>query len=417
MRDRSNPAVAIIGAGPYGVSIAAHMLAAGMDLRIFGKPMHRWRYQMPVGMYLKSEGRASSLSDPTGRHTLERFCADEGLPFTERTMPVSLETFTRYALAFQRELVPSVEEIMVDSIEESPGGFDVQLADGSGCRTRRAVVATGLEHSTYVPPVFLNLPPELISHSSDHRSLTRFRGKDVTVIGGGQSALETAALLLEEGAQVRIIVRRPAIEWNSPPRLGNRSFYRRMRHPLSNLGEGIQLALYSSAPFVFRCFPRRLRVAKVKTVLHAAGAWWLRGRVEGRMETLRSHFVSEAEATGGRVALRLSGAGGTTVRLTTDHVIAATGYRFDVQRLAFLSDGLKKRLRTEEQRPKLSSGFESTVPGLYFAGMASANAFGPVMRFLAGADFTARSITGHIAADGQHHSSPSRRSAATVGAK
>src|ERR1700760_1616078 len=83
--------VAIIGAGPYGLSIAAHLRAAGVDFRIFGKPMGFWRDHMPDGMHLKSEGFASSLSEPSGKFTLGAFCKERGLDYADLGSPVPLE--------------------------------------------------------------------------------------------------------------------------------------------------------------------------------------------------------------------------------------------------------------------------------------------------------------------------------------
>ncbi len=82
--------VAIIGAGPYGLSIAAHLAGRGVDFRIFGSPMHTWRTSMPEGMVLKSEGNASDLYDPDGEMTLARYCADRGLPYKDLGFPIPL---------------------------------------------------------------------------------------------------------------------------------------------------------------------------------------------------------------------------------------------------------------------------------------------------------------------------------------
>lgn len=392
----SNTETVIIGAGPFGLSIAAHLRGAGAPFRIFGKPMDRWLSQMPVGMFLKSEGRASSLSDPAGRHTLARFCADNNLPYDDRAMPVSLDTFTRYAMSFQRELVPNVEEVMVSRVDASPDGFTLKLENGEILRTRNVIVATGLEHTVYVPPVIRYLPQALRSHSSEHTDLSRFAGKDVTLIGAGQSSLETAALLSEAGAQVRVIARKPAVAWNDPPRL-KRSLYHKLRYPLSDLGEGLQVWLYSKAPNVFSCLPLTTRITKVKTVLDAAGACWLRSRVEGKTEILTGRFITNATVQDGRVALKVADRAGNLLTIMTDHVIAATGYRYDLQKLSFLSDRLKERLQTEDKRPRLNRTYESTVPHLYFTGIASAYQFGPSMRFIAGVGYAARVISGHIA--------------------
>jgi hypothetical protein len=396
--DSSSPFVAIIGAGPYGVSIAAHLGSAGIAFRIFGKPIYRWQCQMPKGMFLKSEGCASSLADPHGHHTLARYCAGKGLPYGDRATPVSLELFTQYALSFQRQLVPGVEEVMVTEVGASGDGFTLKLANGETTCAHKVVIATGLEHAAYVPVELAGLPPGLLSHSADHHDLSRFRGKDVTVIGGGQSALETATLLAEEGAVVRLIVRQPSLAWNPFPKMVRRSFYERLRHPVSGLGEGLELWMYCMAPMMFRHLPERVRFEKIKTVLGPAGAWWLKERLDGRLQILSGHYVRKAATAGGRALLQIMGQDGRLFGFTTDHVIAATGYRFELRRLPFLSDALKYRLLAEQQRPILSSGFESSVPGLYFTGLASASSFGPAMRFLHGAHFTARRISRHVGA-------------------
>jgi hypothetical protein len=119
----------------------------------------------------------------------------------------------------------------------------------------------------------------------------------------------------------------------------------------------------------------------------------------GQLPTLVGHQLNGADVRNGRVALQLTDPNGQSKVLAADHVIAATGYRFNFQNLPFLDKNLKQRIRHEEYMPQLSSNFESSVPGLYFTSLASANSFGPVMRFLAGTGFTARRISLHIAKD------------------
>src|SRR5271155_6285976 len=99
MQSVSFTPVAIVGAGPYGLSVAAHLRRAQIDFRIFGSPMSRWRWHMPKGMFLKSEGFASNLSDPAARCTLARYCSENGNPYGDQGKPVPLDVFTRYALA------------------------------------------------------------------------------------------------------------------------------------------------------------------------------------------------------------------------------------------------------------------------------------------------------------------------------
>ncbi len=397
--------VCVIGAGPYGASIAAHLRSRGVDFRIFGASMHRWRTQMPKGMFLKSEGCASSLSDPTGRHTLARYCAEEGLPYGEWGEPVSREIFARYALSFQQNLAPNVETSMIVAVRKSRDAFELELSSGERLNAEKVVIATGMEHMAYTPPAIGRLPANLRSHSADHYDLSGFKGKDVTVIGGGQSALETAALLHEEGASVRLLVREASVAWNPVPATGPRTLYQRLRHPRTSLGDGPQLWLYANAPWSFRYLPQRIRMGRVKAVLGPGGAWWLKERVVGRLPILFGHSVFSSEARGGRAVLHLSDHDGRSRELTTDHVIAATGYQFQLQRLPFFGEDLKSCLRHEQQLPRLSANFESSVPGLYFTGLASSYSFGPAMRFLHGASYTAQRISNYIATERRRYRS------------
>jgi hypothetical protein len=178
-----------------------------------------------------------------------------------------------------------------------------------------------------------------------------------------------------------------------------RSLYQRLRRPRTQLGEGLQLWVYDNAPQLFHLLPRQVRLSRVKASLGPAGGWWLKDRVVGHVPVLVGHQVRATEARNGRVALQLADQYGQPKSLIADHVIAATGYRFNFRNLPFLDQNLKSRIRHEEHMPQLSSNFESSVPGLYFTGLASANSFGPVMRFLAGTGFTARRISLHIAKD------------------
>jgi cation diffusion facilitator CzcD-associated flavoprotein CzcO len=388
--------VAIVGAGPYALSIAAHLRAKGVEFRIFGKPLQTWREHMPKGMYLKSEGCASNLFDPIRTCSLGQFCEEDKLPYGAMDVPVSLETFTKYALAFQERFVPAVEEVMVSRLDGEPGRFELQLENGETVKSSKVILATGVCHAAHVPEELAVLPAELRSHSSNHQDLSRFAGRKVAVIGAGQSAIETAALLHEVKAEVLLVARRPELAWNETPRPGRRSLYQRLRRPASALGPGLGPWVYSNVPGVFRRLPQRTRFRVVKRVLGPAGAWWLRDRVVGRVSTMVGTMVETAECHGDGVLLRLRSLNGERREVTADHVIAATGYRFLLRSLPFVSEGLVARVATEDVSPLLSSNFESSVAGLFFTGLASANAFGPAMRFLHGAGFTARRISRHI---------------------
>src|ERR1700682_1683752 len=122
--------VVIIGAGPYGLSVAAHLKATGVGFRIFGRPMHTWRTQMPAGMQLKSEGFASSLYDPQSSFPLGEYCRERGLSYADTGSPVPLKTFISYGLEFQKRFVPELEDTLVVSVERINNGFRLVLEDG-----------------------------------------------------------------------------------------------------------------------------------------------------------------------------------------------------------------------------------------------------------------------------------------------
>lgn len=388
----STTAVVVVGAGPYGLSIAAHLRQSGISFRIFGVPMQNWRTAMPKGMFLKSEGGGSNLSDPAQAMTLAHHCALKGLPYRDRVMPIPLETFVDYGLAFQRQLVPEVEECSVVGLAGKPGAFEVQLDTGERVTARRVVVAVGTTYFAYRPKEFATLPRELVSHSRDHSDFAEFAHREIIVIGGGQSALETAALLHEQGASVRVLVRELEVKWNPRPNPGPETALWRLSPPRSALGAGWKSWFYCNGPGVFQHLPPEFRSEVVRRALGPAGAWWLRDRVEGKFPVLCGHVVGEARERAGKVCISVVGPPGQTSEISADHVIAATGYKVDISSLPFLDAGLLQRVRSYDAAPVLSANFESSVPGLHFAGLAAANQFGPSMRFVAGGDYTARRI-------------------------
>ena len=202
--------VAIVGAGPYGLSAAARLLPLrGLDVRVFGEPMLFWA-AMPRGMLLRSAWEACHIGFPDGGLTLDRYRAQAGRDFGR---PVPLEAFVDYGLWFQRTAVPEVDRRRVERVDPAPGGFALQLADGETVRARRVVIAAGIEAFPYRPQTFSDCPRELVTHSSEHRDLSRFAGARVVVIGAGQSALQSAALLHEAGARVEVVARRDQIIW------------------------------------------------------------------------------------------------------------------------------------------------------------------------------------------------------------
>ncbi len=385
--------VAIVGAGPYGLSIAAHLRAAGVSFRIFGSPMQSWREQMPTGMLLKSDGFASNLSDPEGSFTLRHFCAEQQIPYHDTRIPVRLDTFTAYGLAFQKRFVPELEQKQVTAIDRIPGGFSLKLQNGEVAHARNVVLAVGISHFSYVPPDLAGLQAQFLSHSSAHSSVEEFRGRNVTVLGGGASAADLAAALSESGAHVTIVARCSSFRFHTGPPAAGRSLWERIRRPASGLGPGLQSRFFADFPSAFRHLPQALRLRLVQTTFGPAAGWTVKERIVGRVPMMLGYSVQRAEVLNGQVRLLLTGPDGSDVEHLTDHVIAATGYRVDLRRLTFLSPEICSQLRTVEHAPVVSAGFESSVPGLFFVGVAAANTFGPVLRFAFGADFTARQVT------------------------
>jgi cation diffusion facilitator CzcD-associated flavoprotein CzcO len=202
--------IAIIGAGPYGLSLAAHLRGGRRSVRIFGSPMHSWSCHMPQGMHLKSEGFASNLYDPGAKFTLKAYCAEHGIPYADIGLPVPLEAFVAYGLEFQRRHVPNLENVQITSLKNSETCFELTTAAGEIARARQVVVAAGIVKFAYLPPLLSSIPSAMISHSSQHGDLTGFKGRKVAVLGAGASAVDIAALLHQAGADANDSISRSA---------------------------------------------------------------------------------------------------------------------------------------------------------------------------------------------------------------
>jgi len=388
---------AIIGAGPYGLSVAAYFRRRGIPFRIFGRPMDSWLAHMPKGMMLKSDGFASDIYDPESAFTLRQFCAERGIKYADTGIPVHLETFAAYGLAFKDRMVPELEDKLVAKVDRLSRGFLLQLEDGETVHARQVVLAVGITHFAYVPENLAEMPAEFLSHSARHHELEPFRGRDVVVIGGGSSAMDLAGLLHESAAHVQLVSRRGELKFHSQPTGKPRSRWQQVRHPQSGLGPGMRSRFFANSPLAFHYLPERLRVEAVRRSLGPSGGWFIRDKVIGKVSLHLGCVPRGAQVQNGRVHLNVRAADGSEREIVTEHVIAATGYRVDLERLKFLSSEIRSRLKTVQGSPVLSSSFESSVPGIYFVGVAAANSFGPVMRFAFGAGFAARRLTQTIA--------------------
>ena len=383
---------AIIGAGPYGLSIAAHFRKRGIPFRIFGRPMDSWLNHMPKGMMLKSDGFASNIYDPDEEFTLGHFCAERGTEYSDAGVPLRLDTFSAYGLAFSQRMLPELEDKLLVSLERAPGGFSLGLDSGETITARRVVLAVGITHFEYVPETLAHLPQEFLSHSFHHAAPESSSGKNVVVIGGGASAIDLAALLHESGVDIQLIARQSSLKFHSTPTGKPRSTWQQIRHPKSGLGPGLRSRFFSDAPMLFHYLPKSLRLAAVERTLGPSAGWFVRDKM-AQVPCLLGYTPQKAEVDAGKVRLSLSAADGSQRDVVAEHVIAATGYKVDLRRLAFLSPEIRTKIKVVKGSPVLSSAFESSVPGIYFTGLAAANSFGPVMRFAFGAGFAARRLT------------------------
>lgn len=386
--------VVIVGAGPYGLSIAAHLAQLGVPFRIFGRPMETWVDHMPRGMHLKSDGFASGIYHPEGLLTLRDYCRDRKLPYADSGLPVSLETFCEYGLAFQRRYVPMLEPVLVTAIDKCPAGFTVELDTGERLSARHVVVATGVSNFGHLPAVIEGLPRKYVTHSSEHSDLAPFKGRDLVVLGRGASAIDIAVLLQEAGANVRLVARRRALGLNKAP-----SFKQRLK-PQTGLGPSWKSWFFANYATIFHGLPEAQRLRSVRTHLGPAGCYFMADRIS-RVPQLLGRTLVDAELARAGVRLTLTGADGPET-IEAEHVIAATGYRPSLDRLSFIAGGLRAAVRAVENTPILTSRFEASVEGLYFVGPAAANSFGPLMRFAFGANYAARRLSPHLAARVAH---------------
>ncbi len=384
--------VAIIGGGPYGLSLGAYLRSYGVNHRIFGRPMQSWQQNMPSGMCLKSDGYASTLYDPKGAFTLEHFCKEQGLPYKYSGMPIPLETFVAYGLEFQKRMVPQLETVDVASVEKRDGMFHLRTAAGEEFCAQRVVLAVGITHFGYLPPQLQGLPAEAVTHSYAHGDVSGFAGKRVLVVGAGASAVDLAASLADAGSDVHIMGRRPKIGFYIPE-MDPRPLKRRLLYPRSGLGVGWEYVICVDAPWMFRALPERFRHRVVRRHLGPIPGWFMKDKVEGRIPMHMSSQIQSVDWQDGKVHVHYDQPDASGQTFVADHVIAATGYKPNVGTLKFLDPALASAIKTSDDTPVLNTAFQTSVPGLHMIGLASANCFGPAQRFAVGAKFTSRHLS------------------------
>ena len=328
--------VTIIGAGPYGLSAAAHLRTIpGLDVRVFGRPMSFWECNMPKGMFLRSGWDATHIAHPSDSLKLEAFQAATGKRFSK---PVPLDRFVEYGQWYQRQALPDVDQRDIARVETGPKGFRVTLADGESFDSRRVVIAAGINSFAWRPPEFGGFDSSLVSHASEHQDLAGFAGRRVLVVGSGQSALESAALLHEGAAEVEVIGRADHINWlqgwastTLHWRLG--SFVKNILYAPTDVGPA-GMSQLMARPDLLRKLPRGLQDKLRKRAVRPAGSRWLVKRLE-KVPIRLGNPATAVTSAGARLKVRL--ADGT--ERTVDHILLGTGYRVDISKYGFISPG------------------------------------------------------------------------------
>jgi FAD-dependent urate hydroxylase len=386
--------VVIIGAGPYGLSAASHLAQLrDLEIRIIGKPMSFWESNMPRGMFLRSNWSATSIADPENSLTLEAFQAAN---HTKVSLPVPLEQFLQYGLWYQKQAVPDLEQRNVSRVQRSPHGFQLTFEDSEVLAARRVIVACGIGPFAWRPPEFQALSPRLASHTSEHNDLREFSGKKVLVIGGGQSALESAALLRENGVEVEILVRERQVRWLQ----GSVSIM--LHHKLGRIVNGLfyaptdvgpaGISQLMARPHLLRLLPRWIQNKLWMRSVRPAGSRWLVKRLDGVPLSLEQRVIS-AEEVGEHAKIIMSDGS----EKIADHILLGTGYKVDISKYDFLSKDLLESIQCVNGYPVLNSGLETTVRGLHILGAPAAWSFGPLMQFVSGTHFASQSLCRFIA--------------------
>jgi len=383
--------VVIVGAGPYGLSLAAQLRKRRVSFRIIGQAMKFWR-EMPIGVNLKSLAFATNIFVPEPGYTFPEWCRQRGLEDFE---PCTMQSFAEYGLWMQERFVPDLESEEVINVSAAGRGFDVTLSSGRRVNARRIVFATGLSYLARIPEVLRDLPRELASHTYFLSDYSDFRGKEVAVIGGGASAIEAGALVHEAGGQAQVLVREAeAVFHGRSNRV--RPMLERIREPMTVMGAGRRHWVLQHFPLAVHFLPEAQRVRFVQRYLGPASPWWIKDRVLGKVAIHVRSEVTAARPVGDRVRLTVRSDGRVEREFEVDQVIAGTGYDADLARLPYLDSVLRERILRTERAPALSISFESSVKGLYFIGPMSAMSFGPLFRFVAGANFTVRMLARHL---------------------
>ncbi len=373
----------IIGAGPFGLSLAGLAQDLDMNYRIVGKPMEFWRANMPAGMFLRSA--CDWHLDPNNIHTIEAFLATQGQTPAD-VEPLSLDFYLSYVQWFQTQKGINVHDGYVQRLDQTDDGhFQATLADGDVIMASNVVVALGFRPFKHEPAATVDLlPAGRFAHTCDLVEFAPLQGKRCLILGGRQSAFEWTALLNEAGAAAVHVSHRhasPAFaeadwSWVNPlvdAMVENPGWFRNLSAAEK---EGVSHRLWAEG---------RLKVEP-----------WLESRVMWPSVTLwpKTEVSACAEQADGSLAVTLRAIDGSDEStVTVDQVIFATGYKVEIDRIPCLAAGnLLARLETRNGYPALDEHFQTNIPGLFITSMPAAQDFGPFFAFTISVRTSARLI-------------------------
>jgi hypothetical protein len=369
--------IAVVGAGPFGLALAARLQSANADYILLGRLMSFWREHVPQGTCLLSDPLRCSLS--LNGFDTSAYERSRGSPIRR---PFTASEFLGYGLWFQHLTCSNLDQRTVLSIKHENRKYTIRVDDGDQITADNVVIAIGLRMFAVRPPEVAALPSEFFSHTSDLHDLSHLRRKKLAIVGNGQSALECAALLTENNSDVEVLARSAHLVWRrfaGHPELSSVEAH-------WNLRPAIRSAL--NDPDVYRRLPCFVRDFWLHRTLRTAASSTLGSRLGAVRFTLGCR-VTAARVKGDRVELHLTDKSTRTV----DHIVLGTGYRVDINAVPFLAPELRRQIRLHNGYPQLNSMMESTVAGLYFTGAAAAWNFGPIMWFVHRAPWAAERIT------------------------
>ncbi len=387
MRDVERLDTVIVGAGPFGLSVAAHLSRRG-SARAFGEPMRTWRTLMPPDMRLRSGWQHTNLSAPGRAGTLDEWVrSGDG----ERIEPLPLQQFLRYADWFRHKFVPDLDPTDVTRLELADGGVRLATADGDEIQAKNAVLAPGVTPFPRVPPVLAACGDPRIRIVLERSEYDDLGGKRVAVIGAGNNGVESALLAHRADARVELLAR-SRVHWftEHEPHTRRSPLQQRLydlAYPVVGFGPP-PINRFAMHPDAFARLPHAARKRLSARLLRPGAAPWLREHVEGVIPISENVEVRRVESRPDDLVLELSD--GTTREV--DVCIVACGFAFSRDGLTMLAPELRSRIAMQGGWPLIDRWFHSSVPQISLVGYPSEGRFGAIARFVGGATFAAERI-------------------------